>query len=92
MQKVEATKRTIYSNYLGDDLPMLNLDSELDVSLQPNSKLRRWKRCPSVVDIFMQQMNSRLYFFNGEEKQEIIKKFIKHQGVVNYVSHCARFG
>ncbi len=40
----------------------------------------------------MQQINNRLHFFNGEEKHEIIKKFIEHQGVVNCLLHCARFG
>ncbi len=48
--------------------------------------------CSSVVDRFVQQIDNRLHFFNGEEKHEIIKKFIKHQDVVNYLLHCARFG
>jgi hypothetical protein len=54
-----------------------NLDFELDVDLQPTSRLRRWRRCLGVVNNFMQQMDSRLHFFNGKKK-EIVKKFIEH--------------
>jgi len=37
-------------------------------------------------------MDSKLHSFNGEEKQEIVKRFIEHQGMVNYVPHYARVG
>jgi hypothetical protein len=75
-----------------NDPPIPNFDFELDVDLQPNSRLRRWKRCSGVVDNFVQQMDSRLHSFNGKEKLEIAKKFIEHGGVVNYIPHYARFG
>jgi len=57
-----------------DDPPIPNLDSKFDVDLQPNSRLRRWWRCSSVVDSFVQQLDSKLHYFNGEEMHEIIKK------------------
>jgi hypothetical protein len=64
-------------NFVNDPL-IPNLDFELNVDLQPNSRLRRWRRCSGVVNNFVQQMYSRLHSFNGEEKQEIVKKFIEH--------------
>jgi len=69
-----------------------NLDFKFNVDLQPNSRLQRWRKCSGVVDSFVQQMDSRLHSFNGEEKQEIVKKFIEHQGVVNYIPHYAILG
>jgi hypothetical protein len=58
---------------------MANLDHyEFDADLQPNSRLSRWRRCSSVVNNFVQQMDNIHHFFNGVEKQEIIKKFIEH--------------
>jgi hypothetical protein len=48
---------------------MANFDNfELDVDLQPNSRLQRWRKCSSVADNFMQQMDSIQYSFNGVEK------------------------
>jgi len=75
-----------------NDPPIPNFNSGLNVDLQPNSKLRRWRRCLRVVNNFVQQMDSKLHSFNGEEKQEIVKRFIEHQGMVNYVPHYARVG
>jgi hypothetical protein len=36
-----------------DDPPITNLDFELDVDLQPISRLQRWRRYLGVVNSFM---------------------------------------
>ncbi len=51
-----------------------------------------WRRCSCVVNNFVQQMDGKLHSFNGEEKWEIVKKFIEHQGMITYMPHYAKLG